>query len=129
MQQLFDSIGQFLGPIGQVFHFLFYLPVYNVLMVIYEILDKVFPAGAFALAIIILTLIIRSALIPLTRKQLASTRKMQVIQPQLKALQQQYRGDPQTLMAEQRKLYKENGVSMYGGCLPLVVQMPFLYAL
>ncbi len=89
MQQLFDSIGQFLGPIGQVFHFLFYLPVYNVLMVIYEILDKVFPAGAFALAIIILTLIIRSALIPLTRKQLASTRKMQVIQPQLKALQQQ----------------------------------------
>jgi YidC/Oxa1 family membrane protein insertase len=98
-------------------------------MVIYSGLSKVLPGGSLAIAIIILTLIIRAALIPLTRKQLSSTRKMQMIQPQLKALQQQYRGDPQTLMAEQRRLYKENGVSMYGGCLPLLIQMPFLYAL
>jgi YidC/Oxa1 family membrane protein insertase len=98
-------------------------------MVIYSGLSTFLPGGSLAIAIIILTLIIRAALIPLTRKQLASTRKMQLIQPQLKALQQQYRGDPQTLMAEQRRLYKENGVSMYGGCLPLLVQMPFLYAL
>jgi len=98
-------------------------------MVIYSGLSRVLPGGSLAIAIIILTLIIRAALIPLTRKQLSSTRKMQMIQPQLKALQQQYRGDPQTLMAEQRRLYKENGVSMYGGCLPLLIQMPFLYAL
>ena len=127
------DIGKFFselfGPIGQIFHYVFYLPVFNILMIIYEGINKVFPGGAFALAIIILTLIIRSALIPLTRKQLQSTRKMQMIQPELKALQQRYRGEPQTLMAEQRRLYKENGVSMYGGCLPLVVQLPFLYAL
>ena len=129
MQGLLDSLGQLLGPIGTVFKVIFYQPVYNVLMVIYEGLSHVIPGGSLALAIIILTLIIRAALIPLTRNQLSSTRKMQLIQPQLKALQQQYRGDPQTLMAEQRKLYKENGVSMYGGCLPLLVQMPFLYAL
>jgi YidC/Oxa1 family membrane protein insertase len=129
VQGLLDSLGQLLGPIGTVFKVIFYQPVYNVLMVIYEGLSHVIPGGSLALAIIILTLIIRAALIPLTRKQLSSTRKMQMIQPQLKALQQQYRGDPQTLMAEQRKLYKENGVSMYGGCLPLLVQMPFLYAL
>lgn len=122
-------MGDFLKPIGDVFHVLFYLPVYNVLMVIYEALNNIFPAGAFAIAIVILTLIIRAALIPLTRKQLQSTRKMQMIQPELKAIQQRHRGDPQTLMAEQRRLYKENGVSMYGGCLPLLVQMPFLYAL
>lgn len=129
MQGIGDFFGAIFGPIGQLFHYVFYLPVFNVLMVIYEALNTFFPAGAFALAIVILTLIIRSALIPLTRKQLQSTRKMQLIQPELKALQQRHRGDPQTLMAEQRRLYKENGVSMYGGCLPLLVQMPFLYAL
>ena len=129
MQGILDFFGTIFGPIGTIFHYVFYLPVYNILMVTYEGLNKVFPGGAFALAIIILTLLIRAALIPLTRKQLQSTRKMQLIQPELKALQQRYRGDPQTLMAEQRRLYKENGVSMYGGCLPLVVQMPFIYAL
>ncbi|HEY7342191.1 MAG TPA: membrane protein insertase YidC [Ktedonobacterales bacterium] len=129
MQDILSFFGTIFGPIGQIFHYLFYLPVYNILMVTYEGLNKVFPGGAFALAIIILTLMIRAALIPLTRKQLQSTRKMQLIQPELKALQQRYRGDPQTLMAEQRRLYKENGVSMYGGCLPLLVQMPFIYAL
>jgi YidC/Oxa1 family membrane protein insertase len=129
VQDILSFFGTIFGPIGQIFHYVFYLPVYNILMVIYEALNNVFPGGAFAIAIIILTLMIRAALIPLTRKQLQSTRKMQLIQPELKALQQRYRGDPQTLMAEQRRLYKENGVSMYGGCLPLLVQMPFIYAL
>ena len=129
MQDILSFFGTIFGPIGQIFHYVFYLPVYNILMVTYEGLNKVIPGGAFALAIIILTLLIRAALIPLTRKQLQSTRKMQLIQPELKALQQRYRGEPQTLMAEQRRLYKENGVSMYGGCLPLLVQMPFIYAL
>jgi YidC/Oxa1 family membrane protein insertase len=129
VQEILSFFGTLFGPIGEVFRYVFYLPVYNILMVIYETLNKVFPGGAFALAIIILTLMIRAALIPLTRKQLQSTRKMQMIQPELKALQQRHRGDPQTLMAEQRRLYKENGVSMYGGCLPLIVQMPFIYAL
>jgi YidC/Oxa1 family membrane protein insertase len=129
VQEILSFFGTIFGPIGQIFHYVFYLPVYNILMVTYEGLNKVIPGGAFALAIIILTLLIRAALIPLTRKQLQSTRKMQLIQPELKALQQRYRGDPQTLMAEQRRLYKENGVSMYGGCLPLLVQMPFIYAL
>lgn len=129
MQDILNFFGTIFGPIGEIFHYVFYLPVYNILMVTYEGLNKVIPGGAFALAIIILTLLIRAALIPLTRKQLQSTRKMQLIQPELKALQQRYRGEPQTLMAEQRRLYKENGVSMYGGCLPLLVQMPFIYAL
>lgn len=129
MQAIGDFFGTIFGPIGQIFHYLFYLPVYNILMITYEGLNKIFPGGAFAIAIIILTLLIRSALIPLTRKQLQSTRKMQMVQPHLKELQQRHRGDPQTLMAEQRRLYKEHGVSMYGGCLPLLIQMPFIYAL
>ncbi|HEX5439963.1 MAG TPA: membrane protein insertase YidC [Ktedonobacterales bacterium] len=129
MEGILNFFGTLFGPIGQIFHYIFYLPVYNILMVTYEGLNKVIPGGAFALAIIILTLLIRAALIPLTRKQLQSTRKMQMIQPELKALKERYRGDPQGMMAEQRQLYKDNGVSMYGGCLPLLVQMPFIYAL
>ena len=85
-------------------------------MVIYETLNKVFPGGAFAIAIIILTLMIRAALIPLTRKQLQSTRKMQLIQPELKALQQRHRGDPQTLMAEQRRFTRK----MASACMAAV---------
>jgi YidC/Oxa1 family membrane protein insertase len=122
-------LGQLFGPIGQLFHFVFFEPIYNILILIYQAVHVVLPGAAFPLAIVILTVLIRCALIPLTRKQLQSTRKMQMLQPQLKELQARYRSDPQRLMREQQALYRENGVSMYGGCLPLLVQMPFLYAL
>lgn len=124
-----QGIIEILKPIGDLFHYVFFEPIYNILILIYQGVNAVFPAGAFPLAIVILTILIRCALIPLTRKQLQSTRKMQMLQPQLKELQARYRSDPQRLMREQQALYRENGVSMYGGCLPLLVQMPFLYAL
>jgi YidC/Oxa1 family membrane protein insertase len=68
-------------------------------------------------------------MIPLTRKQLKSSRAMQELAPQLNALKVQYRGDPQGLMKAQQDLYKEHGYSPVSGCLPLLIQMPFLYAL
>src|SRR5487761_1397835 len=127
VSSIFSGFGSFFGtlfsPIGTVFHYLFFLPVFNILILIYH------GVGSFALAIVLLTLLIRGALFPLTRRQLASTRKMQELQPKLKQLQAQHRGDPQAAMAAQQALYKEHGVSMYGGCLPLVIQMPFLYSL
>lgn len=127
MGSIFAGFGSFFGtlfsPIGTVFHYVFFEPVYNILILIYH------GVGSFALAIVLLTLLIRGALFPLTRRQLASTRKMQELQPKLKAIQAQHRGDPQAAMAAQQALYKEHGVSMYGGCLPLLIQMPFLYSL
>ncbi len=127
MGSFFTGIGDLLGtlfsPIHTVFQYVFFLPVFNVLMLIYQ------GVHSFGLSIILLTLLIRGSLYPLTRKQLASSRKMQELAPRLKQLQAQYRGDPQGMMAAQQALYKENGVSMYGGCLPLLIQMPFLYAL
>jgi len=115
--------GTLFGPIGTIFHYVFFEPVFNILILIYH------GVGSFALAIILLTLLIRGALFPLTRRQLASTRKMQELQPKLKQIQAQHRGDAQAAMAAQQALYKEHGVSMYGGCLPLLIQMPFLYSL
>jgi YidC/Oxa1 family membrane protein insertase len=121
------DIGKFFGtlfaPIGSLFHYVFFLPVFNVLMLIYHVIPN------FAISIVLLTLLIRCALIPLTRAQLKSSKAMQEIQPQLKELQAKYRSDPQRLMAEQQALYKANGVNPVQGCLPLLIQLPFLYAL
>ncbi|HLJ81575.1 MAG TPA: membrane protein insertase YidC, partial [Ktedonobacterales bacterium] len=70
-----------------------------------------------------------ACLIPLTRKQLKSSRAMQELQPRLKQLKEQYRNNPQEMMAAQQALYKEHGVNPVSGCLPLVIQLPFIYAL
>ena len=124
---LFGPIGEFFGtiftPITFLFHYVFFQPVFNILMLIF------LGVHSFGLSIILLTLLIRGSLFPLTRKQISSSRKMQALAPKINALKAQYRGDTQGLMAAQQALYKEHGVSMYGGCLPLLIQMPFLYAL
>lgn len=129
MQEFLQSLGQLLGPIVAIFHYVFYQPVYNILMVLYAAFHTFLPGGAFALAIIVLTLMLRACLIPLTRKQLKSSRAMQELQPRLKQLKEQYRNNPQEMMAAQQALYKEHGVNPVSGCLPLVIQLPFIYAL
>lgn len=125
--QLFGPIGAFFGwlftPITFLFHYVFFQPVFNILMLIFQ------GVHSFGLSIILLTLLIRGSLYPLTRRQIASSRKMQALAPKVNALKAQYRGDQQGQMAATQALYKEHGVSMYGGCLPLLIQMPFLYAL
>src|SRR5215470_12426244 len=124
---IFVNIGSFFGtlfaPIGALFNALFFEPVFNVLMLIYHFIPS------FGIAIILLTLIIRSALIPLTRAQLRSSKAMQELAPQLKELKAKFPNDPQRQMAEQQALYKANGVNPVQGCLPLLIQLPFLYAL
>jgi YidC/Oxa1 family membrane protein insertase len=84
---------------------------------------------SYGLAIILLTLSTRVVLLPLSIKQTRSMREMQVIQPQVKALQKKHKGDRQKLNEEMMKLYKEHGVNPLGGCLPLLLQMPVLFGL
>ncbi|MBT5856015.1 membrane protein insertase YidC [bacterium] len=83
----------------------------------------------YAIAIILLTIVIKAALYPLTKKQFDSMKKMQVLQPQFKELKVKYKKDPQRIQQETIKLYKENNVNPLGGCLPLIIQLPFLFAL
>ncbi len=83
----------------------------------------------YGIAIIILSIIIKFIFYPLTHKSFTSAQKMQQVQPLLKGLQAQYKGNPQKLQKETMKLYKEHGVSPLGGCLPLLIQFPFLFAL
>ncbi len=83
----------------------------------------------YGIAIIILSTIIKFVFYPLTHKSFTSAQKMQQVQPYLKELQAQHKGNPQKLQKETMKLYKEHGVSPLGGCLPLLIQFPFLFAL
>jgi YidC/Oxa1 family membrane protein insertase len=83
----------------------------------------------YGFAIIGLTVLVRLALFPLTAKQARSMQKMQLIQPELKKLQAQYKNDRQKLNEEIMKFYKENQVNPMAGCLPLVLQMPIFFAL
>jgi YidC/Oxa1 family membrane protein insertase len=84
---------------------------------------------SFGIAIIVFTIIIKLVLLPLSIKQTKSTAKMGAIQPEMKKVQEKYKGDPQKAQQEVMKLYKENGVNPMGGCLPMLVQMPILFAL
>ena len=81
------------------------------------------------ITIILFTIGIRVLLLPLGIKQIQSMRAMQSIQPEMKRLQQKYKGDRQRLSEEQMKLYKEHGVNPLGGCLPILAQFPVLIAL
>lgn len=80
-------------------------------------------------AIIILAILIKIVLYPLTRKSYKSMRAMQSLQPKITALKEKYKDDPQKLNQETMKLYKKEGVNPMGGCLPMLLQMPVLFAL
>ena len=84
---------------------------------------------AWGLAIIILTLLVRAAMHPLTQKQMVSMQKMQKLQPMLKVLQEKYGDDKDALNRETMALYKENKVNPASGCLPLLIQLPIFILL
>lgn len=83
----------------------------------------------WGLAIIILSIIIKLVLSPLTHKGTKSSQKMQQIQPLVKETQKKYKDNPKKAQQEVMKIYKEHGVSPLGGCLPLLLQFPVLFAL
>jgi YidC/Oxa1 family membrane protein insertase len=84
---------------------------------------------SYGVAIILLTVAVRLALLPLTLKQTKSMQAMQKLQPEMKRLQAKHKGDRQKLNEEMMKLYKEHQVNPLGGCLPLVLQLPVFIAL
>ncbi|NLV20939.1 MAG: membrane protein insertase YidC [Syntrophomonadaceae bacterium] len=82
----------------------------------------------YGLAIIFMTIAIKLLMFPLTQKQMKSMRAMQEIQPKTKYIQEKYKDDPQVMQQKIMELYKEHGVSPFGGCLPLLIQMPIFIA-
>ncbi len=84
---------------------------------------------SYGMAIILVTVVIKMILYPLTVKQVKSMKAMQELQPKMKRLQEQYKTNPQLLQQEMQKLYREAGVNPLAGCLPMLVQMPILMAI
>jgi YidC/Oxa1 family membrane protein insertase len=99
-------------------------PIFQVLFIVLAGMEQV--TGDIGIAIIVMTLIVRAALIPLFRRQIVSMKRTQLLQPELKELQKRYKGDRSRFSQAQMELYKERGVNPASGCLPLLLQLPLL---
>ncbi len=110
--------------VGEIFHPVFVL-FGTILAGIYAVVPN------YAIAIAILTIIVMGVLTPLTVKSTKSMIAMQELQPEIKKLQQKYKGaeNREELNREMMRLYKEKGVNPAGGCVPMLLQMPFLIVL
>ena len=85
--------------------------------------------GKFGIAIIIITILMRIIVFPLTLKQEKSMKKMRELQPELEKIKEKYKDNPQEYQQKTAELYRESGVNPLGGCLPLLIQMPVFVAL
>jgi len=85
--------------------------------------------GDWGLAILMITLVFRILIYPITRKQFKTTYKMQKLQPQIKVINEKYADDPQRKQQEMQKLYQEAKFNPLSGCLPTILQMPIFMAL
>ncbi|HSZ70836.1 MAG TPA: YidC/Oxa1 family membrane protein insertase [Solirubrobacteraceae bacterium] len=85
--------------------------------------------ASWGLAIVLLTVVVRAVMVPLTFSQFRSMRKMQLVAPELKALKEKYKDDKQRQNEEMMKLYREKGINPFASCLPLVLQLPVFISL
>ncbi len=83
----------------------------------------------YGVAIILLTIVVKIVLYPLTKKSFESSAKMSALSPKMKEIQDKYKSNPQKLNAELAALYKREGVSPLSGCFPILLQMPIFFAL
>jgi len=136
-QSLVRTTDYYVGPkkyeilkgIGKdsVMEFGFWTPVCKILMVVLNALHWAIPN--YGVAIILLTILIRLIFWPVMKKSTDTMKKMQELQPKLKALKDQCGNDQQKFVKKQQELFKEHKVSPLGGCLPMLIQLPVLYAL
>ncbi|MBV1757855.1 MAG: YidC/Oxa1 family membrane protein insertase [Dethiosulfatibacter sp.] len=103
-------------------------PLGFIVKIIYDLLSVLDNPiiSAYALSIIVASILLKLVLFPLTKKQTDSMKKMQELNPLLSQLKQKYKNDKETLNRKTMELYKENNVNPMGGCLPLLIQFPFL---
>ena len=113
-----------MGFFGTIFE-----PIENLLHVVLQALYNVTDLagfGSYGVAIILLTILIKMLLYPLTVKQVKSMKAMQELSPKMKKIQEKYKDNPQVMQQKGGALYKEAGVNPLAGCLPLLIQMPIL---
>ncbi|MEI6288574.1 MAG: YidC/Oxa1 family membrane protein insertase [bacterium] len=104
---------------------IFYQPLLNALVFLYNII----PGHDIGVAIIILTILIKLILYPFSIKSLKAQKAMQELQPKIDAIKAQYKNEKEKQATEMMKLYKDEKISPFSSCLPLLIQLPFLFAI
>lgn len=99
------------------------VPMLRALQMIYKVIPN------YGLAIILVTILIRLLTFPLQYKSFKSMKKMQAIQPELTKIKEKYKDEPQKMQKETMELFKKAGANPLSGCLPLLLQMPFFFAI
>lgn len=107
------------------FYTILYQPLFNLLIFFYNHL----PFGGLGVSVIIITLIIKFALYPLSKKATKSQKELQDIQPEIKKIQEKYKEDKETQAKKVMEFYKEKKINPFSGILPLFIQLPILIVL
>ncbi|MFA4937062.1 MAG: YidC/Oxa1 family membrane protein insertase [Patescibacteria group bacterium] len=107
----------------QIFTTIFYQPLFNLLVWLYNL-----TGSNIAIAIILLTVIIKLVLYPFSKQSLKSQKALQDIQPKINELKTKYKDDKEKMTKEMMALYKQEKVNPFSSCLPLLIQLPFLFA-
>jgi YidC/Oxa1 family membrane protein insertase len=113
----------FILSMSAFFQVIFYQPIFNLFVGLYDIIPDV------GIVILVITLIIKAILWPLTGKGIAAQKSLQELQPKLEEAKKQYKDNPQELAQETLKIYKEHKVNPFGSCLPILIQIPVFLAL
>lgn len=110
---------------GNIFFTVLYQPLYNALVLLYNLI----PGGGIGLAIILMTVIVKMALMPLTYKSMKAQKELQEIQPKVKEIRERYKDDKEELAKQLMGVYKEHNVNPFASCLPLIAQLVVFIAL
>src|SRR3972149_1703928 len=114
---------------GEFFDLILIDPISNILLAVYNALFFLHIPYSLGFAIIILTIIFRFAMYPLMSSQIRSSKKMHELNPHLSKIKDRHKGDAKRLQQETMKLYKEHGINPAAGCLPVLIQLPIIWAL
>ena len=107
-----------------IFQTIFYQPILNLLVFLYNVV----PGHDLGLAIILLTVIIKVVLLPLSKQSIKSQKALQDLQPKIDEVKKKYANQKEEMGRAMLEIYKENKVNPFSSCLPLLIQLPFLWA-
>ncbi|MFH1509190.1 MAG: YidC/Oxa1 family membrane protein insertase [bacterium] len=111
--------------IGSLYNTILFEPILNLLIYIYDLI----PYKDVGISIIIVTIIIRLLLLPLSRRSFKSQRALQELQPRINEIKEKFKDDKEAQSRELLKFYQENKINPLGSCLPLLLQLPIIFAL
>ncbi|HPA25227.1 MAG TPA: YidC/Oxa1 family membrane protein insertase [bacterium] len=108
----------------QLYHTILYQPIFNLLVWFYNII----PLHDIGIAIILITIVIKIVLYPFSVKSIKAQKALQELQPKMEEIRQKFKDNPQEMTKATMALYKQEKISPFSSCLPLIIQLPFFVA-